>query len=239
METGSVIVIFLSAIVGGGLAFLLNGKSIINLKLILSFGAAYLIGLCALHLLPPIYNSDLSSPGIFILIGFVLQILLEFLSNGIEHGHLHHDTGSDSGSFPYLLMISLGIHSIIEGMPFGEHGHHHHNHSLLLGIVVHKLPVAFVLGSLFLKAKIGWKKSMFWILLFACMSPLGAFIHNYLSENMENQVQNLIPMVLGILVGILLHVATTIIFESSDGHKFNLSKLISIFIGILTAFLLL
>lgn len=239
METGSVIVLFLSALIGGSLSFFFKDKKHFNLKLILSFGAAYLLGLCCLHLFPILFESDVKNPGVYILCGFVLQIILEFLSHGIEHGHVHSNESTSSNKFPLLLMISLGIHSLIEGMPFGEHGHHHHHNSLLLGIVIHKVPVAFVLGSLFLSAGLSWKKSLFWLAVFAIMSPLGAGIHSLISENYGDTLINLIPKVIGILIGILMHVATTIIFESSDSHKFNLSKLAIILVGILTAWFLL
>jgi ZIP family zinc transporter len=37
------------------------------------------------------------------------------------------------------------------------------------------------------------------------------------------------------LVGILLHVSTTILFESEEGHRFNIYKFASILLGIASA----
>jgi hypothetical protein len=36
----------------------------------------------------------------------------------------------------------------------------------------------------------------------------------------------------GMLIGILLHIATTMLFETSDGHHFNLRKLLIIVVGL-------
>ncbi|MEG1239296.1 MAG: ZIP family metal transporter, partial [Flavobacterium sp.] len=41
-----------------------------------------------------------------------------------------------------------------------------------------------------------------------------------------------------IVIGILFHISSTIIFESSEGHKFNVAKVSMIVLGILLAFFL-
>jgi len=33
------------------------------------------------------------------------------------------------------------------------------------------------------------------------------------------------------VVGIFLHISTTILFESSDGHKFSIQKILAIIVG--------
>ena len=42
---------------------------------------------------------------------------------------------------------------------------------------------------------------------------------------------------MAIVIGILLHISTTILFESSDGHKFSFQKIITIIIGAILAIL--
>ena len=230
MDFVSTTILFLSALIAGLSAYFFKGKLQGKMSLLLAFGAAYLISLCLLHLFPLVYQSNLSNPGVYVLAGFVLQLVLEYFSDGMEHGHSHKEGHHHEHiKFPVLLMVSLGIHSLIEGMPFGEHGEHHH--ALLLGIVIHKIPVAIVLGSLFLQSHFSLGKATFWLVVFAMMSPLGAATHDLLLSSGMN-LDNFIPMVTGVLIGILMHVATTVIFESSDGHHFNLSKLIVILLGI-------
>ena len=69
-------------------------QSITNLKanaikLLLAFSGAYLFAVSIFHLLPQVYTGDNKQIGIYLVLGFVLQIILEFFSQGIEHGHGH------------------------------------------------------------------------------------------------------------------------------------------------------
>ena len=41
-------------------------------------------------------------------------------------------------------------------------------------------------------------------------------------------IQSYSTPLLGIVVGVILHIATTIIFESNEGHSFNRVKLVCI-----------
>ena len=43
--------------------------------------------------------------------------------------------------------------------------------------------------------------------------------------------------IMAIVVGIFLHISTTILFESGDGHNFNKYKMISIILGTVVAIL--
>jgi len=40
----------------------------------------------------------------------------------------------------------------------------------------------------------------------------------------------------GLVIGILLHVSTTVIFESGEGHAFNYNKLIATLLGLTIAY---
>ena len=48
-----------------------------------------LICVCVLELIPSLYKMDYENTGLFILLGFFLQIILDYFSHGIEHGHVH------------------------------------------------------------------------------------------------------------------------------------------------------
>jgi hypothetical protein len=43
----------------------------------------------------------------------------------------------------------------------------------------------------------------------------------------------------GLVIGILLHVSTTVIFETGEGHAFNYKKLIATLLGLSIAFIIL
>lgn len=196
-----------------------------SLKLLLAFSGSFLLSITVFDFLPEVYNSFDKPIGLFIMIGILLQIILEFFSKGAEHGHVHIDKSSID--FPWLLFISLSIHSILEGIPIEAHDH------LIYGVIIHKLPVAIILSTFFLASNLSRSKSIMFLLLFALMTPLGVFL------SMQFQFfENYYYEVSALVIGIFLHISTTILFESSEGHKFNLAKLSTIILGIIIAYLI-
>ncbi|MFN0031797.1 MAG: ZIP family metal transporter [Flavobacteriales bacterium] len=242
------IILFLSAL-GGAVLFLVTQKQTSKgLKLLLTFSAAYLLGLTLLHLFPEMFASEIEHAGWYVLGGFLLQVVLDFFSHGIEHGHTHTHTHAHTGTkFLYTVMASLWVHAFIEGMPFGGvlegHAHHHSGHehahaghdhrdSLLIGISLHKVTEALVFTALLVSVGLSKKRALFWLVIFALVAPAGAFAHYYLGNSGLANISSLTPKVTGVLIGILLHVSTTILFESEEGHRFNLAKFGSILLGI-------
>ena len=221
------LVLFLSVILCGCsvLFFQLSSKT---LKLILSFSGAYLLAITVLHLIPEIYSKANVKTGVFILAGFLLQILIEFFSEGIEHGHIHVHKHEET-TFPITIMFALSFHSFIEGMPLaGELNEI--KKSLATGIILHNVPIAIALTSMLLQS--GQKKgnAILWLVLFALMTPAGALAGNLL-ESKIGLISNYSNYLMGIVVGIFLHVSTTILFESSEHHRFNVIKLATILAG--------
>jgi len=201
------------------------------LKLILSFSGAFLFALTVLHLMPEVYANNPPSIGIWIMIGFFLQIIMEFFSEGIEHGHMHihHD---HKGAFPTAMMLSLCLHSLLEGMPLaGKLSNGTSDRSLLFGIILHHLPVAFALVSMLVASEISRKKVFTYLALFAIMAPLGAFSSNLLGANIIANYASWFDKMMAIVIGIFLHISTTILFESSSNHRFNLYKMLAITTG--------
>ena len=196
-----------------------------NLKLLLAFSGAFLLSITVFDFLPEVYQNNNKSIGVFIMIGILLQNILEFFSKGAEHGHVH--LNKESSLFPWLLFISLSIHSVLEGIPIEAH------HNLVYGIIVHKLPVAIILSTFFLASKLSNLKIAFFLILFALMTPLGVL----LSSNFK-MIQVYYNEISGVVIGIFLHISTIILFESNENHKFNLTKLLTIIIAVAIAFLL-
>ncbi len=202
-----------------------------NLKLILSFSGAFLFAICALHLIPEVYSSDTPNVGVYILIGFFAQILLEFLSEGIEHGHIHvHKHHHKGHAFPYAMMIGLSVHSFLEGMPLANIGTHSHD-SLLTGIVMHNIPIAMALMTMLLQSHISKRTAIFWLILFALVTPLGTLTSYAIGQNIIGDFAIYFDRIMGVVIGIFLHISTTILFESSENHRFNLIKFVVILMG--------
>lgn len=194
-----------------------------NLKLLLAFSGAFLLSITVFNFLPEVYNNNSKTVGLFIMIGILLQIVLEFFSKGAEHGHVH--INKNTSVFPWLLFISLSIHSILEGLPIETH------ENLIYGIIIHKLPVAIILSTFFLASKLSRTKILFFLALFALMTPLGIFL------SQETEIFKLyFTEISALVIGIFLHISTIILFESSEGHKFNLSKLLVIIVAIAIAY---
>lgn len=215
----------LSVLTGYLIALILKPKAKQNLKLLLAFSGSFLLSLTVIHLLPDVYESDNKSVGIFIMCGILFQIILEFFSKGAEHGHVHgHEKLTQ---MPWLLFISLCIHALLEGFPVGRH------HDLAYGIAIHHLPIAIILTTFFLNAKLNKVALLIFMVTFAIMTPLGTLISDSFPILNEYYTQ-----ITAVVIGILFHISSTIIFESSEGHKFNIAKVSMIILGIvLSSFL--
>ena len=211
-----------SVLTGYLIALILKPKAKQNLKLLLAFSGSFLLSLTVIHLLPDVYESDNKSVGIFIMCGILFQIILEFFSKGAEHGHVHgHDKLTQ---MPWLLFISLCIHALLEGFPVGRH------HDLAYGIAIHHLPIAIILTTFFLNAQLNKVALFIFMVTFAIMTPLGTLVSDSFPILNEYYTQ-----ITAIVIGILFHISSTIIFESSEGHKFNIAKVSMIILGIALA----
>ena len=205
-------------------------------KILLAFSGSFLLAISMLHLLPEVYETAGIKAGYFVLAGFIIQLLIEIFSKGIEHGHIH--VHKHEHHFPYGVFIGLSLHSLLEGMPINFSGvvevGHNHSSSLLTGIFLHKLPIAIVLGVLFAKSGVSKIKGIFYLFLFAAMMPIGTLLSVFLGTT-SLPFDTYQPLIVGLVIGIFLHVSTTILFEASENHRFNLMKFVSILLGFFVA----
>ena len=226
MELWKIILLFLGAFTGGISVFLFKGDNHKTLKLILSFSGAFLFGITVLHLIPDAYHFNDNYVGVFILAGFLFQIVLEQFSEGIEHGHMHKPT-HEHIAFPLGILISLCIHAFLEGMPLAEG----HQDQLVYGIALHHVPASFALATVLLANGQQRGKIILFIILFAIMAPAGYFFSYKLSTNGIGNLQHYYGRIMGVVIGIFLHISTTILFESSSDHKFTIRKMIAVVLG--------
>lgn len=251
------------ALIGGLALEILGDRAMNNLSIILAFGGAFIMGLLFLHLVPEAFSYS-SIAGTFVLIGFLVQILLEYLSKGLEHGHVHLNDLSNhktSTMMPWAAIVSLCIHALLESMPLAEgasavdvahqvrsmgslHVHVHADtaigSALFMGLALHKLPVALVLMGL-IKSTGATKVTRWGLLtLFGVMPGLGMYIYDTIIHSgvaIPGGVSNFMSATHGLVIGILLHVSTTVIFESGEGHAFNYNKLIATLLGLTIAYI--
>ncbi|WP_343486800.1 ZIP family metal transporter [Allomuricauda sp. d1] len=215
---------FLAVLISSLIVLVFKPKNQKSLKLLLAFSGAFLLALTFFELLPEVFlNLGGKKISIFILLGILLQITLEFFSKGAEHGHVHVDVKKNL--FPLGLFLSLSLHAFVEGFPLSE------KNTMLYGVLVHKIPIALILSIFLFNSKIRtWKVTLF-LILFSIMTPLGSFLaQNFEAfKSYDNELNAL-------AAGMFFHVSTTIIFESAQNHSFNIRKLIAIVLGMVVAY---
>lgn len=214
-----------------------------NLTYLLAFSGAFLFGICCLHLFPELYSRGSATTGIFVIVGFLLQVVLEIWTKGIEHGHFHIDKELNY-RFPFTLFFGLCLHAFIEGIPLtteliGEVHSHSNSHShaentsfaFLWGILIHKIPISIILMTFLFHSGQKLLSSFIFVFIFALMAPTGAFLGQSAINTME-----VLNIFLAIAVGTFLHVGTTILFESEKNHQFNLKKFTTVLLGFVIAY---
>lgn len=211
----SFILPFLGAALGMFLAYVVLPKTPNGLKLILAFSGALLLGITIFHLMPDVFSNKEFEAGIWITGGIIFQILLEYLSQGTEHGHTH--LKEKEVAFPKMLFISLCLHAFVEGFPLQQYS------ALIWGIFIHKIPIGMVLFFVIWNTNNSKPSKILFLFLFTLMSPLGSVAFTYLAS-----LKTIETSITAVVIGMLLHISTTILFESNQGHAFNIRKLVTI-----------
>lgn len=227
-----------------GLLFLSVKIKAKNLRFLLAFSAAYLFAISVTHLLPECYEgSNGKTIGLYILIGFFIQIVLEYFSAGIEHGHIHAHTDSCKKQLPLGMIAGLFLHSLLEGLPIYQSSNVMNTNgalfstqqSLLFGITLHNIPIAIAFVTLLLEHKTSKLKTIALLLSFAFMAPLGCFISYILNTFGVQNYDGFLKLSFGIVIGIFLHISTAIMFETGENHRYNLAKIMSMIAGVVLA----
>jgi zinc and cadmium transporter len=224
--------LLLSSIVLGALCvFLFKLYEAKHVKLLNAFTGAYLLCLTLMHLLPELYHAR-GEPlehaemriGLLMLAGFFTQVALDVISLGVEHGHAHplHNR------LPIGVLAGLCLHALVEAMALGDaHTHYDPNSRRLLlwSIVLHNFPVSIALLGMLLQSGMKQGTAVGFLALFAAMAPIGMTLsaHTFLAAHTRELT--------AFVIGIFMHISTTILFESSDIHRFNLAKLGAIVVG--------
>ena len=237
-------VLFLPVLISGLTVYLIKPNPVF-LKLLTAFSGAYLLGISFLDIIPEIYSAgEPLTIGLFVLFGFFIQLLLDFITKGIEHGHEHLEETNIVHSPGYLstmpIMIGICIHSFLEGMPLAENNAMPElRNTMLTGIAIHNIPISIVLMSLLCfncrKTKL---MPILLLLIFAFSAPLGTIVSSYAGAALTANFSHFFDYVLAMVVGIFLHISTTILFENDEHHSFDYRKLLVIILGFGTTIVL-
>lgn len=248
--TIKLLVLFLAPLLSGLLIYLVPKGRNTNYKLLLVFAGSYLFAITVSHILPELYiqYDYVQMIGTFVLAGFFIQLVLEYFTSGIEHGHIHnhgphdHDDhhnhhGHNKPLSAFVLLMALCIHAFLEGAMLAqpsEGGAVYNVNAVLLGIALHRAPAAFALMTVLVHQLGSIKKAMPYLVAFSLAAPVGLLLSNYLSTQ-DLITRNGLVYLYALVCGNFLHISTTIVFESSPEHRFNALKLVAVLFGAVTA----
>jgi zinc transporter ZupT len=243
----TLLVLFFTPLLSGLIVFLLPKGRTTNYRMLLVFAGAYLFAITVIHILPELYaqSSGLQLIGLFVLIGFFLQQLLEYITSGIEHGHIHSHTESTAHHHSVhhysvsaiMLLFALCKHAFLEGgmlaQPLNARQVFDTN-AILLGIALHRAPAAFALMTVLAVQLRSRSRGVPYLVAFSAAAPIGLLVSSYLTQEEVLSTTGLVYLY-ALVSGNFLHISTTIVFESSPGHRFDARKMATALFGALVA----
>jgi len=246
------LVLFFTPLISGLFIYLVPKSRGTNFRLLLVFAGSYLFAITVIHILPELYkhNHDDGLIGLFVLAGFFLQQLLEYFTSGVEHGHIHtsefhshdhapshvHDHSHQSIS-ALILLFALCVHAFLEGAMLAQpvaSGPIYDVNAILLGIALHRAPAAFALMTVLAFQLHSRNRALPHLIGFSFAAPAGLLLSTYLANHEIISTPSLMYLY-ALVCGNFLHISTTIVFESSPGHRFNARKMAVAVVGALTA----
>lgn len=229
-------VLFFTPLLSGLAIFVVPQGRNTNFKLMLVFAGSYLFAITVIHILPDLYSqhADFTFIGLFVLIGFFLQQLLEYFTSGIEHGHIHathehrhdhaHSHVHDHAVSAIVLLLALCVHAFLEGGMLTGRDTHRTN-VILLGIALHRAPAAFALMTVLAFQLHSRRKAIPYLVVFSLAAPAGLLLSTYLTGAGLLSSTGLVYLY-ALVSGNFLHISTTIVFESSPEHRFHARKML-------------
>lgn len=219
--------LFIISLISGLLVFYQRSNFKKIAVVLLSFSGAYLLSICLLHLLPELFETQKDiNLGLYLLIGFFLQLILDYFSGGIEHGHAHVNRRK-LGKFPMLIFLSLGVHAFLEALPMHQMTDSGGMASYLIGLSIHKAPISFIFATLLIGYRVKNSLVVVGIILFSLTGPLGVWVGSYFEIAEEFFLR-----ALAISIGIILHLSTTILLETNEEHTIEFKKLLPLIAGV-------
>lgn len=198
------------------------------------FSGSFLMGIALFGLMPELFD-NIREAGVWIVAGFLFQIVLERFTGGLGHGHIHsHDVPKSE----LVLFSGLMLHAVLEGYSAGLSNYLNPGiiSGMIAGIAIHEVPAAFSL-SVLMSSK--WKKSayvMLFLILYVFATPagyvMGVFVHK---ESIISE--HLTQIITAIIAGTFLHISTTIVFENSLRKREGLGKWALILAGLAVSYL--
>ena len=159
------------------------------------------------------------------------QLVIQRYIHGVEHGHIHVHHHGEKMALSSVI-IGLSLHAAMEGIPLGFNYHSNSTEpALYLAIATHKFPEAILVASLLI-ATGNRTKIIPTIVFFSAITPVTAILAHNLGIYFLF-VSTIISVIIPIVAGAFLHIATTIFFESgTKHHMLTNKKILAILLGV-------
>lgn len=241
----SFVSIFLTGLLGGGLAVWLAASS--RSERFFSLGSAFaggiFLGAGLIHMLPDAREGfQAAVPGyafpwvaLICACGFLLVLFLERV---VLRGHhsVEKSVGRENeiSLYPYVIVVVLSLHSVIAGIALGTEQRVVQALVILIAILAHKGSAAFALGVSLQRGGVSRGRVMHIVCFFSLMTPFGILMGSGLTALLTGRTEQFTASVFDALAaGTFLYVAVVdIIGEEFAGPKDRLFKFILLTFGL-------
>lgn len=150
-----------------------------------------------------------------------------------EAGHFHVDFLTRSGLRAFILVFSLSLHSVFEGLAVGLLEDEGEVLEICVALVLHKSIISFSLALQLAQAGLQRPLVAGCLLLFACMSPLGVGLGLALTEMRASGGHRLARSVLeGVATGTFIYITfMEILPHELANPRFRLPKVAALLLG--------
>lgn len=230
----AIFLIIFVALLGGRGAFRIKSskKSSLYFSMGNTFAAGIFLGAGLIHMLPDatqgfsdVIDSDFPFAPFVASLGFLLILFIEKIM-------VRDD---DIGSYPYILIAILSIHSIIAGVALGTENQMGQSIVIAIVVLAHKGSAAFALAISMIKAQMQKVKIVKMIVMFSLMTPIGIVIGTIMSNLLSSSASEFsIAIFDALAAGTFIYIAIMEIFHEEFEDRTNLlSKLFMSVLGVL------
>ncbi|KAM8973575.1 zinc transporter ZIP1-like [Pelodytes ibericus] len=152
----------------------------------------------------------------------------------VEHArhHFHVDFNAHSSFRCFVLILSLSLHSIFEGIAIGLQNSQSKVLQISIAILVHKSIIAVSLSLLLLQSRVQTRWFVTSIVMFALMSPIGIGIGIGVMQTQSTSSRMVQCVLEGLAAGTFVYITfLEILPHELNSHKWRLPKVIFILIG--------
>lgn len=152
----------------------------------------------------------------------------------VEHArrHFHVDFNAHSSFRSFILILSLSLHSIFEGIAIGLQSAQSEVLQIAIAILIHKSIIAVSLSLLLMQSNVKIKWFVLSIVMFALMSPIGIGIGIGVMQTQASGSSLVQAVLEGLAAGTFVYITfLEILPHELNSNKWRLPKVIFILLG--------